>query len=757
MQPHNPRLIRSVLAATLLALVAPLAQAQGTGSPPPPALQIEEIVVVAQKREESLQDVPVSITALTAQDLASSGIDGTLELGTVTPSLHIAQQAGAVISFIRGVGNNTATIGNEASVATYIDEVYFANASLAKFNNIAQVEVLKGPQGTLFGRNATGGLIHIRTRDPSHTPESRIKLGYADYEQLTASLYLTGHISDSTAADIAIYYRDQGKSFISNSHPGGGEHRPPQDLGLRSKWLIQPHDNLDIRLIAYYDRNEGNASMARHVRAGSLGRAGAGVDPDGDGPRPAAAFMSGPNFHDIPVDRGAFWDVERQGGSINLKYRFNDLELTSITAYSDDLTHFGLDVDGTPVDATYGDFKPASESLSQELRIASTANTALSWLAGLYYYDNQARNRSTRIIIGGNRTFFETINQQDTKSWAAYIDGKYQLSDQLGLTAGLRYSKDDLKARTRRQDFIRNPGFTADANQTDFDELTWRLVADYQLAADQLLYASLSTGYKSGTFNLTTSANLDEPAKAETLSAAELGYKSQLLDRRLQLNAALFYYDYKDIQVATAITTASGEVGTLISNAASAEISGFEVDGLLLINENIDLSLGLSLLDAEYDKYTEGFGRAANPPDENGNPRYVDPMNPSATPITTPNREIRGDFSGNALPRTPDYTIHAGLHWHLPTAHGRYDASATYYYNDGFAWEGDNRLLEDSYSLLNAELSWTSLNEATRLTLWGKNLTDAEYSVYTISNTAGGDLEAPAAPLTFGITGEFRF
>ncbi len=683
-------------------------------------LQIEEVVVVAQKRQESLQEVPVTITALSADDLAKGGIESTLELATVTPSLNIAQQASAAITFIRGIGTNTATIGNEASVATYVDEVYFANATLAKFNNIEQVEVLKGPQGTLFGRNATGGLIHIITKDPTQETQVKLKVGYGNYDTVTGSLYAATGISDYLAADLAVYFKDQGEGFIDNSFLGG-EHQPEEDLSFRTKWLITPNENVDIRLTAYDVSNEGSASMARQVREGGIGFVG--------------TVFSG-DFFDIPVNRNARWEVDRQGVSANIKFRTDLLEFTSITAYNDDESSFLLDQDASTLDILTIDAAISSESFSQEFRVASLGDGDFSWLLGLYYYENESGNVPTSILQGpALAPALALENHQETKSYAVFAEGHLQLTDQFGFTVGLRYSRDEIEASNAT---ILGGGALSVPSSADknFDEPTWRVVADYHLAEQQLLYASYSRGYKAGLFNLvgTTSPPfmLPAPAEPEIVDAYEIGYKSQWMDNRLRINAAAFYYDYQDIQVTTAVAT-----GSITSNAAAATIIGAEIDVLFLATERLDLKLGLSLLDTEYDRFPNGLGR---------------------TPaLGGGNMDVFSDLSGNSLPRTPDYTVHAGANYSIPTDIGQFGATVTYYYNDGFFWEADNRLTEDSYHLINAELSWLSLDERYRLSLWGKNLADEEYSVYTISNNMAGDLEAPASPLTFGVSAEVSF
>ena len=703
--------------ATGLVLIASGVSAQGNPG------GLEEIIVTAQKRAQSVQDVPIAITALSGEGLANKGIENILDLGQVTPSFNVTRIGGASVFFLRGVGSNNFTPGNEAPVATFIDGVYLpnANANTFSFNNIERVEVLKGPQGTLFGRNATGGVVHVVTKDPTHEPAVRARVGYGNYDTFEGNFYGSTGLTENAAIDLAVYYRDQQNSPFDNPVPGVN-HTPDSTISVRSKLLLTPNDKTSVKLAVFYEDFKSSVGVIRHQLPGAVAAGGGAHSGD---------------WYDIPNDFASHQEVTSKGVSGEVNYSFENMDITSITSYMESDPFFSFDNDGSGNFIQDSDQHIVAETFTQELRLTSTAESDLSWVLGFYYYDNLSAYDPGQEVFTPAFTL-NSLSTQETKSWALFADTNYKLTEKTNLTLGLRYTEDDLKhyGQTRF-----NTTFFPEYNQNEtFEEITYRVVLDHRISDSTLLYASHSRGYKSGVYNLlVTTPSPEGPVQPEILDAYEVGFKADgLFDNRVRINGAAFWYDYKNLQVQQ-----SAGSFTVVTNAASSSLQGIELEAEAQLTDNFSLSLGLGYLDSEYDDYV-GVKTIPN-------------VDASGNPTGGAQGNVPADFSGNAIILAPEFTFNLGVNYTLPTDIGVFAVDANLYYNEGFYWTQDNRLKEPSYELLNVQAFWADPSETYKIGFWGKNLTDTEYSLYTSSSPSSSDAYVPALPRTYGAFIEYNF
>lgn len=700
---------------------------------------IEEIVVTAQRREQKLQDVPISISAVTAESLGNMGIDATDDLASVSPGLVLTRQQGAVTPYLRGIGAATVTGGQESPVSLYVDGFYVPQLTAVNFsfNNIARVEVLKGPQGTLFGRNATGGLIQIITRDPSADSSLTIRGSYDNYQTPEASLYGTTGITENLAADIAIFHADQGQGFGTNLVTGA-DTGARRETGVRSTWLYKPGNATTVRFSVDTVDTENTIGVGRQPAPGAR-------SVDGQGPLP--------DYWDIRSNYEPRYEFKGTGGGLKIAHDFDSVQLVSLTgARVGDSLSF-IDQDATPIPLVNAILSDQNKTFSQELQLLSNNDGPLSWIAGLYYFtydvDYDLTIAGNAAAAAGGR--FVQSSSFDTRSYAAYAQSTYAIDDATNLTAGIRFTQD-------KREF---EGAQANANGTGFagtatpkqkeKEPTWRVALDHRLNEQVLAYLSYNRGFKSGVYN-TTNIN-GAPVKSEVVDAYELGLKTDLIDRRLRLNVAGFYYDYRDLQVSVINASAVS-----LSNAAKAEIYGAEIELTALPTDHLDLMMGLSWLHTEYKSFPGAQISEPKPAPAGGN--FVCGSGQTVANANCP-ESIRPILSqqnvvGNELSRAPGFTGNFSGRYSIPTGVGEFAISGSYVYTSNFYWEPDNRAEQDAYGLVNAQIEWTHRLEGLRLFVFGKNLGDEEYTQFLGGGNLG-DLISPQPPRTFGFGGEVRF
>lgn len=718
---------RACLFSTAIGLgFASPAYAQGEASPRPEQAGdqpsgVAEIIVTAQRREQSLQDVPVAVTALGSDALEKSGVSDIGTLGAVSPGLVMTTNRASVTPFLRGVGSSTGDPGGSASIAIYVDGVYI-NAPAAGYfalNNIERIEVIKGPQGTLFGRNATGGLIHVITRTPSSDPSGEVSIGYGNYDTVTGSLYATTGIAENLAADISFYGTYQHDGFGRNLTTGTDVHYR-REFAVRSKWLWNAGPDTDITLTGDYGRNSNDAGHFRTIVPGTFGL--------GNTPFRGTIYDTQANLpSDVEASQG--------GASLRIVHDFGGATLTSTSAYRNVKSRANFDQDGTPIPAVDAVFGESTDTLQQEFTLNGSAGR-IDYTVGLFFFDMKAK--TTPISIRTlppplARLRVDRFAEQTATSYAAFAQATANLTDTTRVTAGFRYSVDEIGITARDIAAANNPlgpegsvVGSADQKKT-FKSPTWRLAIDQDIGDRALVYASYSRGFKAGQYNVNSYAQA--AVRPEELDAFEVGLKSDLFDRQLRLNLAAFLYKYRDIQLQRV------EVGapTLV-NAAAAEIKGLDIESTWVPNfadGRFQLRASASLLDGEYTDFPSASTFTPNPAGGN----------------------LQGaiDATGFDTIRSPKFTANVTADYTIPTSAGDLNLSATYFHSSKFYFDPDNRTVQDAYDLLNAQVTFTFPGDKIYVRAWGKNLTDKVY-YSTWSASTLGDMIVAAAPRTYGFT-----
>jgi iron complex outermembrane receptor protein len=709
------------------------AHAQSDGSTKAPAAaDLDEIIVTAQRRSERLQDVPMSITALSTEMLSRSGISTTTDLARVTPGLILPKYGIGIQPSLRGVSSQGSASGDAPNVAIYIDGVYtpIPAGNMFDLADAQQIEVLKGPQGTLYGQNATGGAILVTSLAPSFTHTGKLTVGYGNYDDKVFSGYVSGPLSEKLAFSIAGKYEDR-DGFRKNVITG------QRDLGLRSKLvrgklLFQPNDDAKITLTAFYSKLGDSTSMsgfAINHNSASL-----------------ATFPNAPSItsqHQYEADPLADTIMETYGASLRAEVNSDWGTFNFITSYNKAKFYYLADVDFSVVRNqltsntanTYSRFD--NDIFVNEINFASRKIGPLSFTAGGFYLKADSINHSYFTLYSPvlppaplGSVLFRSLGEPeiDKKILAGYVEGAYDITDKLVFTLGGRYSRETQTAYAG----IRPAAITVSPfNDTVFSKFVPRGTLRYAINESSNIYASVSQGFKSGVMN--TSLLTTPPADPEVLTAYEVGYKGRPIDN-LTINLAAFYYDYKDLQVFRYVPPVA-----ILQNAAKARIKGIDVDASLNVTPEFTLSGGAEFLFEA--KYTSFPNAAVIVPVASG----------------FGNTTVIADLSGNRMIRAPKVTANVAANYQHETDIGDFGGFVALYYNSGFYWEVGNRVKEGSYTTIDAELSFSPTSmKGLRFVAWGRNLADTGYLEGTlISSSADGGAYAP--PRTFGVRLEYKY
>jgi iron complex outermembrane receptor protein len=700
------------------------------------AAVLEEVIVSAQKNVENLQDVPISVSSVSADSLEKQGVASLRDLSTATPGVNLRSSASiTLLPSIRGVGAAVAGPGIENSVALYIDEVYIASpvASMTNLNNIERVEVLKGPQGTLFGRNATGGLVHVITKDPSAELTGKLSLSYGNYNTLTTKAYLSSGITDNTAADLAYFLTEQREGYGENLYNGKDANRLNRDFAVRSKW-VTTLDRATISLSGDYSRMKG--SMLALKPAGE--------------PLPTV-FTFDPVSGTFPPFPGGTQDVnssvqphseyEGGGASVRVEYAFDSFDLVSITAYRNDSGFSDVDVDLTPASVIDLHLEIESDQLSQELQMHGEFSPDFTWITGAYYFESDGGFSPGEYKFGPpivatpfSPVLLRNEGRQETNAYAVFGQTTYDVDDLTSVTVGLRYNYEKRRLYGSDEAILQNGLFIYPVHPNiektvDYDKLVWRLVLDRHLSDRSFGYVSYNRGFKSGGFNPNSLA--DKPFDQEILDAYEIGLKTELMDGALRFNNAAYYYDYKNIQVPYFV---AGD--QRIRSGSSADIYGFESELQMSVTDNLNIAVGFAFTKAEFTEMDNADF-------------YV------GCPVGAP-VPCQQSAKGNELGTVPKTTANFGANYTIPLESGRMELNATYYYNDGWYSDPAHTYRQSSYTLLNASIGWVSSDDNYGIKLWGKNLEDEVYASQLAATELGGAMSV-APPRTYGITVDIGF
>jgi iron complex outermembrane recepter protein len=672
------------LAVLLSESVIPNAMGQVAGSAAPTDA-LEEIVVTAQKREENVQRVPVTVDVVSATQLQTAGIYTAQDLGNAVPGLTMLNVGGSISPRIRGVGSTTVSSGVEAPVATYVDGVYYANSGDllgAVSDDVSQVAVLKGPQGTLFGRNATGGVIQINTLDPGREFKVDAATSIDNYWTSRNYVFLGGPLSDVLAASVATEYTTQGKGWGRNLFNGEDVHKINDEIQVRAKLIYTPTDRTSVKLAWDYFDITGSDEGSYRYPVGY---------PRVFGP----AVLGNPYNVDDYYQPYAF--NKDFGFSLTIAHDLEFAKFTSISAYRDAERYRTFDVTNNIQGLTQ--YVPEySHQLTQEVQLVSEGTSRLNWAIGAFYFHEDAGSYQVNTVYPGYTGKPVLLGQdydayQNTKSPSGYAQTTYSITGSTRLTIGARYTEEKKFLRGFSSTYVEPSGqilsdvplFTTSLTNS---KPTWRLSLDQDLAEDVMAYVSYNRGFKSGGYSLRSPAN--PPFSPETLDAYETGIKSEMLDHRVRVNTAAFFYNYKNMQLAQ-YTGAT----TVITNGGAARLYGVDVDAQAQVTEQLRFTGALEYLHSYFEDYQAPYTT------------YV--LNPNGT-AHFPEDTFTASAIGNALPYSPAWTATLGADYKITTADGLITLNVTDSYNGGFFYEADNILKQGAFHLLNTSATWQSPN-----------------------------------------------
>lgn len=738
------KISKLALAAALPALwSAPAMAQQSEPSSPTEAPQgVEDIVVTAQRRAESVQTTPIAITALGGDTLQERRVIAIEGLNTMVPNLNFARYGGVAQVAIRGLAFDVINPGAEGRAAIYNDNIYVSRptAGLANFFDVERVEVLRGPQGTLYGRNATAGAINIISRDPTRELEGYGRITVGNYEHLQFEGAVGGPLSSTVSARLAVQTVDHAGYGRNISFDQGidDEH----SRAVRGKILFEPVDRFSLKLTADYS-NRDDASGNRHALEPHQGNPSVT-------PRPYAIGGVFPtNQRDIagfPVR----YQREIYGVSGEANWEFADkLTLTSVTGYRGVNFQLKTNSEGSTSLLSPQYLAEYSEQFSQELRVAADLS-GLRLIVGGYYFNekidgvtftqfdgNAARPGPPPIVALGTPGVIyygaQFGGRLKTDAYALFGQADIDITDQLQLVLGGRYSQESkqvdeyniIDLTTPYNGVMRNfPTVRKDASFNSFDP---KVTLNFKPSPGILLFATFSQGFKSGGFAL---GGLIPAFQPEQLRDYEIGLKADLFDRRLRVNLAGFYYDYKNLQV----TKVNGTVITT-ENAANATVKGAEAEITAVPMDGLNLGLNLSYLDARFDEFLTS-----------------EPARPSLG--------IQS-LAGNTIAQSPRYTVSGSIAYKWAVGNGDMSIRTDVSWKDRIYFSAYNRIeiSQAPYALVNGSISYQS-KAGWEVSAFVRNLTDKLYKTSgTVGHVFGGYQIGGQLgdPRTYGVTVGFRF
>lgn len=707
----------------------------------PQTPRLENVVVTAERREDSAQKVPVPISVLSGQTLADT--HATNSATQITR--FIPNTSSATIDnqrprwWIRGIGTGDQRANTVSPVGIYFDDVYLNNVDATSFPlfDLSRVEVLKGPQGTLWGKNTTAGAINFISQKP-------------DFQDNPGYLTLDGGSQNNRTVEGAggavlvpdkiagrVSFRHNERDGLADDQTLGGRSGDTEDDALRVQLAVNFSDTLDGNFNLHYRKFHSNGNGTDGSTGGVLARGANGTN----------AFGFTPRLSRTNVDYNAEGhdELEHKGASGTLNWQLGDLTLTSITAFEDVTRTIYGDSDYTPLELSRGYRDLSSRQWSQELRLASPKDQRVSWVTGLHYFHedlNYNESRAANDATSVTPYFNSTQTDQTDTSYAIFGSTTFQVTEPFSVTTGLRWTTEtkdiDLNevGATGTAQFsnpekwwsrgsVSSPlAVIATQNEKKtWNDFTWDVTPEYQISENARVYLRYARGFRSGGFNTgATSQATVATVSPEYLSAYELGFKSEWLDHRLNLNGSVFYYDYKDIQLNSVVGTSAGSVSTL-TNGGKGKVRGAELEVEALPIEGLHLQAGIGLLHTEFTDYQSGTS----------------------------------DYSGNRFVRAPSVSATFGVEYRYPLSVGGYLIPQTdwsyrsrqYYFANN---QTDPVLGEGAYTLGNASLAWESQDEKLRISLYSQNVTDRKYVNHSLPTNNGGNAIFFGDPRTFGLS-----
>lgn len=706
---------KSVIAGSILASLALLGLAPGLAT----AAALEEIVVTAERRTQSQQDVPLSITTITGDSVGASGISEIRDIALKTPNLSITSFSIAEPQlFLRGVGTTSDSAGSDPTVSMFVDDVYIARAGGGSSDlfDLDRIEVLRGPQGTLYGRNATGGAISMFTKKPSQEFEAKVSVTAGDYGLSVLRGYVNGPISDNLAGKITVSKRD--RDGYAENLSNGQELDDADNTSGRAQLLWEPSDATEVLFGVDFSSDDNNGACRNQTNFDKPNQPAGGTLVPLAIAAVEAQGISDPRTCRTPEPQFAEKDIF--GGVIKVTHDFDNLQMTSITGYRESDYQWLQELTGglTPPQLLgVRDFEgEEQDQISQEFRFTGEADK-LFWVAGLYYFkENVDRFAQTAIQFGQVVNPGLLLDQRYTQvaentSYAAFGQLTYSITDSLDLTVGGRQTWDE-KSIQQTFSLGTNQIFALNDLSEKWDKFTPRATVDWKFADNHMVFLTYSEGYKSGLFG---SQNTDpvlaaiaiEPEDAKNF---EIGAKTEWFDNRLRLNATAFDLTIENLQTFSLVNF------LLVTGNSEIESSGIELDFTAALSDSLTLSGIYSNLDATYVGGTDDGKRAVRSPED----KYSLTLN-------------YGSALGNGA---------------------SIDFSASASYASEFFHERSNIETSESPATTtwDASIRYTDPNDKWNLELWGKNLSDELITVHSILGPFAGSVDLYAPPKTVGVT-----
>lgn len=696
---------------------------------------LDEVLVTAERRETDAQKTPVSIAIFTSENIDDLNITQTSDLALRTPGLTIGNSGS--MSFpeirIRGVGTADFSTGADLSIGYYVDDVYIGRSGnmFVDLFDLDRIEILKGPQGTLWGRNAVGGAINIITTKPSHEFETKHQVTYGNFDLFRLTGNVSGPlISNKILAKFSYNVRDRDGYTDNIFH--GNDIGDADNISARTNLLFLPTDNLELLLNFDYSKDRPT---------------GVGIKSTVTGDPVLSGFFGNVTVNDAPFNHvepaGAFnvnQDAMTQenrdlyGVSANLTWRFNDLSLKSISAYRKSNFNLLDNIDGVSLKLLDFNQSIDQEQFTQELRLSNENNHSLKWLIGSYFFREQSKDsvmldlQDFELLVGAGDYSVTNFAKTVSYSYSLFGQTTYNFTDRFSTTVGARYTYEEKDFETRRvSDDVSgliNPSFPLTRFDDDWQAFTPKFVIQFQQSEDILYYGSISRGFRSGGFNSLQSV-LQNSFDPEFLMAYELGLKSRWLDQRLQLNLSGFYYNHRDLQVQTVIAGAQ----IVTTNAAKAKDFGAEIELSFIPADRLYLYGGLSLLNARYKEF----------------------INASSI-----------DVSNNVINNSPDVSSTLVVQYTLLlknlgylTIGGEHQFQSEVFFTE----TNETILSQTGYHNFNARAQFQTYDEKFTFTLYGENLTDEETANFgsDLRDTLGTVNKFFNPPRTFGARVAIKF
>lgn len=679
--------------------------------------EVETVVVTARRREESLQDVPIAVSAVSGETLEATGAQDLTAISQSMPNVTLENSRATnstLTAFIRGIGQQDPVAGFEQGVGIYLDDVYLNRPQGAVLDvyDVERIEVLRGPQGTLYGRNTVGGAVkYVTRRLAADEPTFNARLSYGSYNQLDAVVSGSMPLSDTfrIGGAVAMLTRD---GFGSNLTTGE-ENYDKDVLSARFSAEFEPTENLLIRFAIDHTQDDSAARQGYRLLPTISGAQPTLLNGDYDTLAGITTFG--------PIRKN---EVTATGGQLLIDWSINEnWTFKSITAYREDETNSPIDFDSTAPQKFDAPVVYTNEQLSQELQLVYEGDR-MTFVGGLYYLDANAFDAFD--VVFTSVTSF-TLGDVDTKTWAAFGEVTFDLSDAWSLTLGGRYTEDERTSRVIRQTFlgVNSPYFgnagavnltptvtvggqqvVPEFNGTRTDEaFTPRVILAWEPNPNLNLYASYSQGFKGGGFDPRGNyANPDvrEGFLPETVDSYEFGIKATLFDGRATANTAIFFADYKDVQIPGSVIVVGPPVSFVgtVTNAGAAEMSGVEFEGAASFTDNLSGTLTVGYIDAKYTEFMAGG------------------INVAAA------RDVQN---------TPDWTGAGSLTYKAPLS--LFDRTGEISFNGSASYRGATQQFEfaiplldqSSFWLYDAAVNWVSDDGHLRLSLVGRNLADERY------------------------------